>query len=229
MKFLVLADLHGKGENLEKLDSEFKSADAVLFAGDFAQFGKTETAKPMLELLCKKHDSIFAVIGNCDEPEFSSELETSGINVERALMYYEGLYIAGSGGGSKFTGTTPNEKSEEELLSDFDIVKNTSEVKDDSGQCKNLILISHNPPKDTKCDAVNESLHAGSVLFRKFIEDISPLLVITGHIHEGCAVDKIGNTTVVNPGALLDGKYATLEVEKVNDTWCVKNVELKQV
>ena len=214
---------------LDKLESEFKSCDAVLFGGDFAKFGKTETAFPMLESLCKKHETIFAVLGNCDEPSFSSELDKAGINVERSLSYYEELYISGSGGGSKFTGTTPNEKSEEELLADFNIVLNSKEVMSQSGKWKNLILISHNPPKDTKCDAVNESLHAGSSLFRKFIEEHSPLIVITGHIHEGRAIDKIGESLIINPGALLDGYYATLELEKTGDEWSVKNAELKEV
>ncbi|MBR7063648.1 MAG: metallophosphoesterase family protein [Treponema sp.] len=229
MKFLVLSDLHGNGNVLEKLDEHFKEADAVLFAGDFAQFGKTETSLPMLELLCKKHDTIFAVLGNCDEPSFAKELDRLGVNVERSLVFFEGLYIAGSGGGSKFTGTTPNEKSEEELMSDFALVQNTSEGADSNGKWRNLILISHNPPKDTNCDAVNATLHAGSVLFRGFIEKISPLVVVTGHIHEGCAIDKIGDTVVINPGALLDGKYATLELEKLDGTWNVKNAELHTV
>ena len=35
MKFLVLSDIHGNEEKLEKLNAEFEAADAVLFAGDF--------------------------------------------------------------------------------------------------------------------------------------------------------------------------------------------------
>ena len=49
MKFLVLSDIHGDLEHLGKLEGEFKKADAVLFAGDFAKFGEPETAEPVLE------------------------------------------------------------------------------------------------------------------------------------------------------------------------------------
>ena len=36
MNILVLSDIHGKKENLDCLKDEFKKADFVLFAGDFA-------------------------------------------------------------------------------------------------------------------------------------------------------------------------------------------------
>ena len=67
MKFLVLSDIHGNLENIDKLDAEFKNADAVLFGGDFAKFGSPETGKPVLETLLSKHDTIFSVTGNCND------------------------------------------------------------------------------------------------------------------------------------------------------------------
>ena len=72
---------------LEKIDGEFKAADAVLFGGDFAAFNHTETGLPALEALCKKHDAVFSVIGNCDEPEFLKELEKRDVSVENTLAY----------------------------------------------------------------------------------------------------------------------------------------------
>ena len=41
MKFLVITDIHGNVESLDKLDDEFKNCDAVLFAGDFCECFKT--------------------------------------------------------------------------------------------------------------------------------------------------------------------------------------------
>ena len=66
MKLLLLSDLHAHNEMLDKLDSQFENADAVLFAGDFAECFNVSTGKAALEKLCSKHDTIFAVLGNSD-------------------------------------------------------------------------------------------------------------------------------------------------------------------
>ncbi len=221
MKFLILSDIHGDLDNLDKLDDQFKTADAVLFAGDFAKFNEIETGKPVLEKLCKKHDTIFSVVGNCDEFEFTAEIEAADISVHKTLVYHEGLAFCGSSGGSVFTQTTPFEREDEDLASDFNIVTETFD-----GEWDNLIAIMHNPPKNTKCDTIDGGIHVGSQALRDFIEKVKPLAVITGHIHESSAIDTIGNTTIINPGALLDGKYAIMEVEKENNSWKVTKAEL---
>lgn len=226
MRFLVLTDIHGNVSALDKLDSEFKACDAVLFAGDFCECFKCETSEPVLNALLKKHDEIYAVLGNCDEPDFIEKLEDSGVNAERTLNYTGGIAIVGSGGGSIFTKKTPNERSEEDLISDFNIL-NQNEF---SGDYSNVILISHNPPKNTVCDKVNETLHAGSEMFTKFIQEKQPLAVVTGHIHEGVGTDKIGNTLIMNSGCFGEnGTYGILEVEKQNDSWLIKNAEIKKI
>lgn len=227
MKFLVLSDIHGDVDALDKLDEQFKAADAVLFGGDFAKFEHAETASPVLEKLCAKHETVFSVLGNCDEPDFITQVEAKDISVEGSLVYHEGLAFAGSGGGSKFTGTTPYERAEEELVADFDVVASAKEGADENGHWNNLILIMHNPPKDTKCDMIPGGVHVGSEKLRAFIEKTAPLAVITGHIHESAGIDTIGNTTVINPGSLAEGKYAWLTVEKDSaGVWAVTKAEL---
>ncbi len=222
MKFLIISDLHAQVENLEKLESQFKESDAVLFAGDFAKFAHTETGLPSLEKLCKMHETIFSVTGNCDETDFINETEKRDISVEKQLVSFEGLMLTGSGGGSKFTGTTPNERTDEELYSDLHLVTEQGEQ-----EWNNLIVLMHNPPKDTECDKISNGMHVGSPLLKEFIEKYQPLLVVTGHIHESAGICKVGKSTVVNPGALLEGKYATCEIIKTNGEWELKNLELK--
>lgn len=231
MKFLVISDLHGETAMLDKIDEQFKNADAVLFAGDFAKFNHAETGKPALEALAKKHDTIFSVLGNCDEPSFGKEIEAADISCEATIAWHEGVAICGSGGGSKFTGTTPNERTDEELASDFDVVLNAGNASENgtAGNWGNLIAIMHNPPKDTECDKIPNGVHVGSPLLRKFIEEAKPLAVVTGHIHESAGIDKIGETTVINPGSLAEGKYGILEITKEGDSWHVVKCELCSV
>lgn len=208
MKFLIISDGHGDLDVLDKLDSEFKSCDVVLFGGDFAKFKEPESGLPFLQKLIKKHDSIHSVLGNCDEPEFLEIIEQYDISVQKSLVFGLSFSFIGCGGGTKFTGTTPNERSEDEILSDLKMLSDDVDL----GWSK-LILITHNPPKDTKTDTINGGIHVGSEKIRTWIEEHRPFLVITGHIHESAGIDYIGETPVINPGALCEGKYAIVEVE----------------
>ena len=141
MKFLVISDIHGDLDNLDKLDACFKEADAVLFGGDYAKFEHLETAKPVLEKLTKKHENVFSVLGNCDSPDFLSEIEGADVSVEASLAFFEGTAICGSGGGTKFTGTTPFEREEDEIISDYNVVEDSSaECADENGHWSNLVI-----------------------------------------------------------------------------------------
>lgn len=222
MKILVISDIHGDVSFLEKLSDQFAESDFVLFAGDFAAFSHPETAQIVLDALSRVQTRVFSVLGNCDEPSFLSEIEKAGINTQGKAVFFKGFTIAGSGGGSKFTGTTPYERSEEDMVGDFTAVENLKEEKQ-----TNLILISHNPPKDTECDKVSSGAHVGSSLLRSFIEKHQPILTVTGHIHESAGISKIGDCVVVNPGSLAEGKYAIAELKQnAQNVWNVEKVEL---
>ena len=265
MKFLVLSDIHGNEEKLEKLNAEFEAADAVLFAGDFVtNSNEKEKALAILEKLDKKSKCLYSVIGNCDEPDFLEELEKRDVSVQGAMVFRDGLAFVGAGGGTKFTGTTPNERDEEEILADLQMVSDRSSEYEEYGLEKleengeenaenenaqieetstieqseqaeetihwdNLICIVHNPPKDTKVDKISAGVHVGSSLYRQFIETYQPLVCVSGHIHESFAIDNLQNTTLINPGSLAEGKYATLNIQKQKGKWTVIKAELKQL
>ena len=230
MKILVISDLHAHNDVLDKMDEQFKIADAVVFGGDFAACFKPETGKEALKALCSKHDNIFAVLGNCDNESFLEDIENHDISVENALVFHEGLAFAGAGGGTKFTGKTEFEREEDEILADFDIVKDSIEQSGAKSLWKNLILVSHNPPVAEKIDSFDGVHHAGSQKFTDFIKENKPLAVLCGHIHEGTGIEKIGETVVINPGSLGEkGTYAWLVVEKDGDCWKVVSTEINQL
>lgn len=220
MRFLVLSDIHGEVEKLDKLDGEFSKADGVLFLGDFARFKEPETGLPVFNKLLEKHEHIFAVLGNCDEPEFLEKLENADISVQGGVIFSDGLAFAGSGGALKFTGTTPNERDDEDLIKDLALLQNQEENLD------NLILITHQPAFDSGMDKITAGISTGSKLFREFIEKKEPLVALSGHIHESFFVGKIGKTTVMNPGALAENRYGILEIVKKDGAFEVTKAEL---
>jgi len=75
---------------------------------------------------------------------------------------------------------------------------------------KKIILVSHDPPKNTNLDAIVEKskkslLHIGSSAVRKVIEESQPYASFHGHIHESNVLmhsyyDTIGKTISFNPG-----------------------------
>lgn len=73
------------------------------------------------------------------------------------------------------------------------------------GAPSETILLSHSPPRDTRCDVTAGRRHVGSRAVREFAEVHQPPLILSGHIHESPRIsssfrDAVGGTTVVNPG-----------------------------
>ena len=71
---------------------------------------------------------------------------------------------------------------------------------------RQTIAVVQCPPYQTRCDVLYNRQHVGSVALRRWIERVQPLLTLHGHIHEsprvsGAFCDRLGVTTVVNPGA----------------------------
>ena len=89
---------------------------------------------------------------------------------------------------------------------------------------KNVIFITHDPPYNTKLDKLHQKYsrykmkkkvqHIGDDIYTKLDKKFRPLIHVCGHMHENQGSDKIGKTLVINSGALLEGKFALLELEK---------------
>lgn len=254
MKVLIISDGHGSLEMLDAIAPVMEGVDMVLYGGDFAAENKPETGLSFLERLAKLHDRVFAVSGNCDGPEFLETLESYDVSVEGSLSYFSGLVLTGSGGSSYFKRNSPNERSDEELVSDLRLAEQslrdesagdgdfadgsaaqepaaTASSEAEAGDGWNsLVAIVHNPPKDTVCDQVAPGIHVGSPLIRSFIERVRPLLVVCGHIHEGFGKDTIGSTVLANPGSLAEGRYAIAEISGGGKVpFSVSSLELLQL
>ena len=206
MKIVVIADIHGRIERLERASADLAAADWVVLTGDVTNFGRRAEAERMLERIEAHNTHILAVPGNCDYPEAEAVLTERGYNLHASQRVIDGVVWLGLGGSLPAPGGTPNEYSEEELAG---LLEAASVGLDDSVP---LLLISHQPPADTKLDRIHAGAHVGSRSVRQFIEQRQPLACFTGHIHEAAGLDHIGDTLLVNPGPLGTGRYALASV-----------------
>jgi Icc-related predicted phosphoesterase len=215
MKIIALSDIHGNLESVPSLALHLVKADVVLLTGDLTHFGGRGEACKIVEAVRSHNSNILAVSGNCDHPDVESYLREEGISLHGDYVVRENAAFIGLGGSLPAPVRTPNELSEEAIsdLLEGAMTRLKQEISE-RGAPLPLVLVSHQPPRDTAADRLLNGRHVGSVAVRSFIERWNPLVCFTGHIHEGRAVDTIGSTLVVNPGPASGLYFAQVDTSK---------------
>jgi Icc-related predicted phosphoesterase len=187
MRILAFTDLHESKKGLEKLKEKAKDADLLVCAGDISIFA--HSLNRMLAEINAFNKPTLIIHGNHESEEEMREHTVKHDNIiylHKEIMETQGFMFVCYGGG----GFSHTDRSFEMFADQF---KNKFKGK-------NLILVTHAPPYSTKLDRIGTS-SAGNKSIRKFIESYSPVLSISGHLHENSGKDdKIGNTLLVNPG-----------------------------
>jgi Icc-related predicted phosphoesterase len=206
MIIVALTDIHGQTGNIGKIAEVLETADVVLLTGDITHFGHDKEAKAVFRKIIPFNDRILAVSGNCDNAGVSRFLSEQNCNIQNEMIQFNGYSFYGLGGSLPCPGKTPAEYTEEEYgLFVSSMVKRYIPESQD-------ILLSHQPPFNTVNDEVEPGIHVGSRVIREFIEWLQPVVVFTGHIHEGIGIDKIGKARVINPGPFIDVRYAYAQI-----------------
>lgn len=212
MRLVVLADLHGSTAHLPAIRGCLAGADAVLLAGDITQFGDAEAAARVIEALSAVNPHIVAVPGNCDRPEVQTYLADRGVGVHAEARPIAGLTFVGVGGALLGSGRTPGEADDLAFRAVLDQAGQGLDTPCGPGP-QALVLVTHQPAYGTCLDTPSVGGHAGSPAIRAFIERHRPILAVSGHLHEVIGVDRIGPTTLVNPGPFRQGRYAVVEID----------------
>ncbi len=220
MRLLVLADVHSSFELLSKImKKEAGNFDAIIAPGDFTDmydipegFTQLEMAEITVCRMIAPKKPVFAVPGNHDPYNIMEIFREYGINAHCEIRQFKGFEIMGWGGAmtpfdTKFE---PTEEETEKSLYETSVNLKT----------KDFILIIHNPPYETALDMISDKTHVGSKAVRKFIEEQSPLLSISAHIHESEGIDTIGRAVLFYPGAVFEGKYGFVEIKEGNKVKC---------
>jgi putative phosphoesterase len=208
MRIIAITDVHGRLNQALKMAENVKreGVKAILLAGDLSRYKSIEEAYEILKALTSVGVKVFYVPGNMDDPKICEEVNVeNAICIHEKTVEFEGYVIAGMGGALKGPFNTPFELSEEQIL---EILKKLMD-KIESG--KRAILVTHNPPYNTKVDELGFGEHVGSRSLRMIIEKYKPILNVCGHIHEARGMDNVYGTIVVNPGPLMYGYYSIID------------------
>jgi uncharacterized protein len=191
MKILAVVDLHGEEKAYTSLAKNFKKhkPDLIISAGDHTWFGENEK-----EFLNKMDFGVPVLIlpGNHEVPEATQK---AAKGLKHIVWLHKGVYemnnvlILGCGEGGFCIGNCDFERAKPFFK---------REMKNYTGK---VLLITHEPPYDTKADEVMPGSHVGSKSLREFIEETQPDMNLCGHIHEAAgAISKLGKTVVINLG-----------------------------
>jgi uncharacterized protein len=211
LQLVVLADIHGVLTHLAAVQGPLRQADAVVIAGDLTDFGDAAAAASVVAEIEAVNPTIVAVHGNCDRPDVTAYLADRGLGVHGQVRETAGLVFAGVGGALIWSGRTPNEAEEAVLAADLDQARvQLVALAPPAGR---LVLVTHQPAYGTSLDSLTGADHMGSRAIRTFIERYRPVLAVSGHLHERPGVDRIGLTTLVNPGPFKAGRYAIVRID----------------
>ena len=212
MRILVIADIHGKFEMLQKIMDavEKEEFDVIVAPGDFTDmfdvppnFTQLDIADIVIQKLLIPRKPLLCTPGNHDPYEILEVFEEYGVDLHGKRITKAGIDFVGWGGAATPFNTLfePTEEETREVLGGL--------AKKEKG---GWVLVTHAPPAGTKMDAISTKEHVGSETVRAIIAESKPLLAITAHIHENSGTDSIGETTVFYPGPAYNGFYGIASI-----------------
>jgi Icc-related predicted phosphoesterase len=182
------------------------------------------------ERLADANCPCFVIAGNDDYPEIDAILgEGEHIKlVDGVSAELRGEHeLIGLGVSNVTPWNAPRDVPEEEIAVRLEALsKQVAEME-------SAVCLIHVPPFDTLLDLAPELdenlrptrsgtnfIHIGSTSVRDFIAKSQPLLTLHGHVHESRGIDRIGQTTVINPGSeygegILRGALVNLSRDRV--------------
>jgi len=210
MKVLLLTDIHGNIEKLERIIYREDDFNVALCAGDISDARRFEDYEKRLKRILKVFDKqrklTKLVPGNMDVEEVCiKNLIDYRMNLHKNICSFDNFEAVGFGGGQT-PFDTPFEPSEDELV-------NTLETLYERMNDGIKVAVTHQPPYGLNVD-ITGGKHVGSQKLRKFFENKDFDLILTGHIHECRGIDKIGNGKIINPGSVDEGNYGIAYIDE---------------
>jgi len=189
MKLLAFVDMHNSLEAFNKIKQKAKKEkpDLIICAGDLTIF--EHKLFDILKRLNKLNIEFLMVNGNHED---NKSIENYAKNLKNIKAMHKKIYekddivFVGYGGG----GFSQKDKNFEKWSN-----KQLHKLKE-----KKVVLITHGPPYKSGIDKIH-SEDVGNQSYKKFIDRIKPILIISGHLHENSGKHfNIKGIKYVNPG-----------------------------
>lgn len=218
--WIVLSDLHEHTANLRHLASELRTAALVVLSGDLTMFGGREQAASVVGEVRALNPNVLAVPGNTDHRDVLDFLERENISIHGRATVRHGVAVYGIGGANPTPFGTPFELAEDEIATHLERAVGAT------AGAPTRVLVSHAPPYESGVDRLWSGRPVGSRAVRAHVEAIRPALVVSGHIHEGRGLGRVGEVPVANPGPLVGGGYVKIRFEGGRPLVSVERVAL---
>src|SRR5215468_2724110 len=192
---------------IEGVGPALRTADVAVLTGDLTNFGEPDDAWRVIDAVRAHCPQVWAVTGNLDMLWVIDALRAQGVSLHGEGRRLGDLGVFGCGGSNITPMDTPTEFEEEELR---DVLERGHTAVADTPR---RLMICHTPPFGTRLDRLMNGTPVGSPAVRAFIEARRPQVCVVGHIHEGRGVDRVGDTLVLNAGALRDGGYVVVTAD----------------
>lgn len=202
---VLVADIHGRAERL----CDLPDADLLVVAGDISNFGTPSGVVRILERAQERFPVVRAVLGNCDPPEAGPMIAKQGWNLHLCPAGIGPCLFFGLAGSNPTPAFTPFEWDDDARLTESEPAVNAVATKTGSLGIIHRVLVSHAPPLGSGADVVPGGRHVGSRCAAEIARRLDVGYVFCGHIHEARGVFSWEGCTVINPGPLRDGHFAT--------------------
>jgi uncharacterized protein len=207
MKIAYLVDIHDRFDGVPPAMEAIGPVDALVIGGDITTGGTPDAAAKAIEQWRPLAPRLLAVAGNMDSPAIDARLAELGVSLDGRGARLGDVGVFGVSAAPKSPLHTPYELDDDEL--ERRIERGFEGVR----ACRVKVFCPHAPPSETACDRLPSGEHVGSSVIRAFIEREQPDVVLCGHIHESRGTDTIGKTQIANPGPVMNGHFAVVEID----------------
>ncbi len=210
MVIIALSDIHSSMTALPAVADEIAAADVIVISGDITHFGGWKQADEIISELEQFNLPILALPGNCDTAAVNEYLVERQIGLHCRYIDIDSVRFVGMCKWFPCTNPDMGGGIEKDMPGRLDMIRQWMV------RHERVVFVSHQPASGTTVSTMPNGRCLGSKQLRGFLLDTQPALALAGHVHEAAGVDRLGDTTLVNPGPFSSGCCGRIDLQTDN-------------